>query len=68
MDGLELIEQVRRRRPSVRAVLMTGHADIDLSRHVREYPVLRKPFTMSALSQVLESLSIHRNDIQVVRT
>jgi signal transduction histidine kinase len=63
MDGLELIEQVRRERPSIRAVLMTGHADIDLSRHVREHPVLRKPFTMAALSQVLESMSIHSNDM-----
>lgn len=67
MDGLELIEQVTRERPAMRAVLMTGHADVDLSRHILVHPVLRKPFTMAALAKVLESMSIHRNDIAARR-
>lgn len=67
VDGLELIERVTRERPAIRAVLMTGHADVDLSGHLRRHPVLNKPFTMSALAQILESLSLHHNDIMARR-
>ena len=56
MDGLELIEMVTRGWPDTRTVLMTGHAEIDLSKYARIHPVLSKPFTMAGLSQVLESI------------
>ena len=61
MDGIELIDRATRSRPGLRGILITGHADIDLSRHAKAHPVLRKPFTMAALAQVLESMGIHRD-------
>ncbi len=60
VDGLELIDQAARLRPAMRAVLMTGHADVDGSSDARAHAILLKPFTMSALARVLDSMSIHR--------
>jgi signal transduction histidine kinase/ActR/RegA family two-component response regulator len=61
MDGLELIDLVRQRWPGIRAILITGHAEIDLSKHAQMHPVLTKPFTMADLSQVLESMRLHHD-------
>jgi CheY-like chemotaxis protein len=63
MDGLELIARAANEFPGLRMILMTGHADVDLSRQPLRHPVLRKPFTMAALAQVVDSLAIHRDDM-----
>eukprot|EP01037_Dinobryon_pediforme_P010969 gene10969-11050_t len=65
MDGLELIARAAHEFPGLRMILMTGHADVDLARQTLRHPVLRKPFTMATLAQVVDSLAIHRDDMEM---
>jgi len=55
-NGMEVIAQASRSWPSVSAILVTGHADIDGPFLVGGQKVLRKPFTMAALASALEEL------------
>jgi len=57
MNGPELVERLRRARPSLRVLFLSGHseamrADRGLKTH---FPVLEKPFTMARLAQALRS-------------
>jgi CheY-like chemotaxis protein len=56
INGRELIERIAALHPAIPAILMTGHADVDLSNFAKGR-VLRKPFVMSALARVLEEFS-----------
>ncbi len=52
MDGVELVRQLRRVDPSLRALLFTGYSE-ELNRHpvdVQGLPVLAKPFSAEALA------------------
>jgi CheY-like chemotaxis protein len=52
MDGIELVRQLRRVDPSLRALLFTGYSE-ELSRHPADLhgvPVLAKPFSAEALA------------------
>ncbi len=52
MDGIELVRQLRRVDPSLRALLFTGYSE-ELSRHpadLQGVPVLAKPFSAEALA------------------
>ncbi|MBE0617014.1 MAG: diguanylate cyclase [Proteobacteria bacterium] len=63
MSGLELLESVKARHPSVDVVIMTGYASIDtaiqaLKRGARDY--LRKPFAAEELAVVIDSTLAQR--------
>lgn len=52
MDGVEALEQVRRLRPGVRCIVMTGFADVDAplrAARLQADDYLLKPFKMQAL-------------------
>lgn len=57
MNGIELVSWIRHHRADMlpRVVLMTGDAGSALNEHIEEagVPILRKPFTVSALATVL---------------
>jgi PAS domain S-box-containing protein len=56
--GFELLEEIEKRFPAQRVVLMSGFTDDDNLRHTfsnREVPFLAKPFTLDELMQALES-------------
>ncbi len=50
MNGLELAREIRRRR-DVQVVLMTGYSEASGGAASEGFPVLRKPFTLSALAE-----------------
>jgi two-component system cell cycle sensor histidine kinase/response regulator CckA len=52
MNGLRLIEELRKRRPDIKVICMSGHSDDILSTHRQLGPaleLLRKPFLPAAL-------------------
>ncbi len=60
MNGAELAEQLRARRPGQRIAFVTGYAETDslLSDACADLPVLRKPFSLSELAALIESETI----------
>lgn len=58
MDGIETIAALRRKRPAVRVVAMSGRPGVDYLTVARELGVtktLRKPFEIDALLQALQA-------------
>jgi signal transduction histidine kinase len=53
IDGLDLARRLRERREGFPVVLMTGYSAAAGSAAAEGFPVLRKPFTMAALTAVL---------------
>ena len=55
VNGLELAQEIRRTRPGLPILLISGYAPGDLPAEVEEIdlPVLGKPFTLQALSEKL---------------
>ncbi|CAO3427467.1 response regulator [Azospirillum endophyticum] len=49
MGGLELIREVRQRRPHARIIVMTGYSEGYPTEEVGRLTVLRKPFPMHTL-------------------
>ena len=52
MDGVEALEQIRKSRPGVRSIVMTGYADVDAplrAARLQADDYLLKPFKMQAL-------------------
>ncbi|GAB4257558.1 MAG: diguanylate cyclase [Deferrisomatales bacterium] len=67
MTGLELLESVKARSPSVDVVIMTGYASIDtairaLKRGAADY--LRKPFAAEELTAVIDSTVAKRQLVE----
>ena len=63
MDGLELIERARARRPDLKALIMTGGAEVPQARGRGGTALLRKPFRAADLAQsiaLLLSENMHR--------
>lgn len=52
MNGIELAKALRRIRPDLQIVLMTGYSEY-LEEAKREFAVLQKPFDVAALKAVL---------------
>ncbi|MBK6496395.1 MAG: PAS domain-containing protein [Gemmatimonadetes bacterium] len=55
--GFELLEEIEKRYPAQRVVLMSGFTDDDRLRHTfsnRDVPFLAKPFTLDELMEALE--------------
>ena len=55
-DGLELLHELRRDRPSLPVALFTGSADIDSVSRLGADEVLRKPFSLEGLSETVKRL------------
>ena len=55
IDGLELAHRLRERRRGFPVVLMTGYSNAAGVAAAEGFPVLRKPFTLAALSLAMES-------------
>lgn len=49
MNGLELARRIRARRPDVRVVLVTGYSEMAQGAIEEGYPVVRKPYDLTAL-------------------
>ncbi len=59
MTGDELLGRLRERRPSLKALVVSGHGDIlerELPHWWRAEAHLSKPFTLAALRQAVETL------------
>lgn len=56
MTGVELAQELSRRRPHLPVVLVTGHADV--GGNGNDLPRLAKPFTMEDLAAALHRLPI----------
>jgi len=57
MDGLELLELIKRKNPDLTVVMMTGHGDIDMAvkaMKIGAYDFITKPFDHDALLLRLE--------------
>ena len=61
MDGLDLLQQVRRMRPRVQVVLMTARLDEQTYVHAREMGAVRyllKPMTMEQLARAVQMAAL----------
>ena len=59
LSGIEVLRQVRRDRPGLPVVLITGHAvpdQLDEARRLGVTDIVEKPFALVQLSVALESL------------
>ncbi len=56
-SGLELLEEIRRDRPAVSVVLVTGTYDLDAAAHARADAVLGKPFALEDLLSTVHAAS-----------
>jgi CheY-like chemotaxis protein len=58
MNGLELVDVVRRERPELRVLVMSGHTSRELRAEKIQLPFLRKPFLAEAFrKKVRETLA-----------
>ena len=57
MNGLALIGEARLLRPTLRSLLMTGHASFDPGAAVAAEGIIRKPFTMAHLFERIEAVT-----------
>lgn len=63
MDGLEFLRQVKALQAHVQVVLMTGYASAELEETALQMgavALLRKPFPIQDLCQILESLAVKK--------
>ena len=56
MDGRELIQRVRQRRPDLPVIVMTGYSENIPREEAGRLAILRKPFPPGKLGHVLQSL------------
>jgi len=66
MSGLELLEQVRKTRPTLPVVLMTGFSEVVEQGHRIDAPVIMKPFDLAQLCQAFAKASDPRTHGNVV--
>ena len=57
-SGVELANQVRKVRPDLPIVLVTGYSD-ELVKNGVDYPFIAKPFTATELKTVIQSALAH---------
>ena len=53
MNGVETIRRARERRPGLRALLVTGYADIAAFTPAENDPVLQKPYRLERLAEAV---------------
>jgi PAS domain S-box-containing protein len=56
MNGAEVAQVVRRSRPSLPILFVTGYADVDALRAIPDREVVRKPYRTEDLAQRIDSL------------
>jgi two-component system, cell cycle sensor histidine kinase and response regulator CckA len=60
MNGVELAAEIRRVNPRARVLLMTGYDESRIANGGEQVPLLRKPFTATALAQAVRgALDVH---------
>jgi DNA-binding NtrC family response regulator len=67
MNGLEVLAEVKRRRPTLAVVVITGHAtehEIDEVRKLGAVDVIAKPAALTHYHRAIERLSDSRNPFQ----
>jgi DNA-binding NtrC family response regulator len=55
MSGTELLRVIHERSPDLPAILVTGHADLDVPRYSDRTRFLRKPFSQERLLSLIAS-------------
>ena len=63
MDGLDLLQQVRKMRPAIQVVLMTARLDEQTYAHARDMGAVRyllKPMTMEQLARAVQMAALLR--------
>ncbi|MFC6792662.1 PAS domain S-box protein [Methylobacterium komagatae] len=53
MNGVELAEEIRRRRPELPVVLTSGYSDVLAAHGTHGFDLLRKPYSVADLSRIL---------------
>lgn len=53
MDGVKLAQIIRSRWPAVRIILATGYSEALAGREAGEFPIMQKPYSVEALTQLL---------------
>jgi PAS domain S-box-containing protein len=61
MSGIELGAVIRQRWPDLRVVLTSGYSHVLAEEGVRDFELLEKPYSTSALLAVLQGLPVARN-------
>jgi CheY-like chemotaxis protein len=56
MNGAEVAEVVRRDRPALPILFVTGYADVEALRAIPEREVVRKPFRAEELAQRIDAM------------
>ena len=59
IDGLELIQKVKKRDPDIRAIMITGNAIDDIARWSLRYGIdntMQKPFNITELKRVVKQV------------
>lgn len=67
MNGLEVLAEVKRRRPTLAVVVITGHAtehEIDEVRRLGAVDVIAKPAALTHYHRAIERLNDSRNPFQ----
>lgn len=73
MNGLDLIDEVHRRQPQIKCVILTGYSDFEYSRKAlrsNAYEYLLKPIQVEQLRALLESLreTLNKSRMQAEQT
>jgi DNA-binding NtrC family response regulator len=56
MDGIAMIEEIKKHRPNIRVVLMTGYSEPVIGTiYGAKYPLIRKPFLPDNLVRVVNA-------------
>jgi len=57
MDGIEVLERIKKRQPDIQVVLLTGHATVEKGVEAMKHGALEfleKPIEISALSEIIQ--------------
>jgi len=63
MDGIEALERIKRKRPNIQVVLLTGHATIEKSVEAMKQGALEfleKPVDIAALAEAIHNAKAQR--------
>jgi CheY-like chemotaxis protein len=60
MNGIELAHEIRRRHPDLSIILTSGYSEILSREGAGEFDLLRKPYSMEALSEAFQRLTTPR--------
>jgi PAS domain S-box-containing protein len=66
MSGSEIIRQLRAKRSTLPAIIITGHADA-IANIPDSVPVLNKPFTLAQLQQAIASVEAQQHAVAAAR-